>query len=480
MVTVIIPALNEQDTIGAVVRFCMEETLVTEVIVVDDQSDDDTALQAHTAGARVIISKKRGKGISMQEGIASASNQLLVFLDADIHPYPKATIRDLVQPLIQDECDFVKGSFSRNAGRVTELVAKPLLKIFYPELSEFEQPLSGMIAGKKNYLEKVKFFHDYGVDIGILIDMYLMDARIKEVNIGYIENKSKPWQMLGTMSGEVARAIISRATQHNNHLVNLEELGMVNIISGQMENVLKEKIQTLRKMIVFDMDNTLLRGRFIDACAERFNFTDELQHLRKSEADTAVRTKQIAKLLKGQPLGELLKVVSSIPLVDDAEKIVTALKQQGYIIGIISDSYQFVVDFVKNKLAADFALANSLDFFEGKATGEVTIPSYFYNHPDSKCAHTICKTNSLVHIIHKYDVVLENCVTIGDSENDLCMIEQAGMGIAFCTDNPALRNVADKVIEKPSFSPLLEWLDIPATKKRKSPKPKIDKAIAES
>lgn len=456
MITVIIPALNEQETIGDVVKFCFTDPLVSEVIVVDDQSTDRTTDKAAEAGAVVLTSKVRGKGISMKEGIVAASNQLLVFLDADIHPYPTGTISSLAQPLVNNEYDFVKGAFARNAGRVTELVAKPLLKIFYPELSTFQQPLSGMIAGKKSFLNKVDFFHDYGVDIGILIDMFLMQARIKEVNIGYIENKSKPWQMLGQMSGEVARAIIKRATQRNHNLVNLEELGTVNIISSQMENVIKEEIGSLRKMVVFDMDNTLLQGRFIDTCAEKYSFKQELTRLRKNEKDPAVLTKRIAELLRGLSLGELLQVAVSIPVVEDAAEVIEQLRKQGNVVGIISDSYQFVVDYVKNKLDADFALGNHLDFFEGKATGEVTIPSWFYYQLESKCSHALCKTNALMHIARKYDISLENCITIGDSLNDLCMIEQAGMGIAFCTNEKQLRNAADKTIDKLSFAEILD------------------------
>jgi len=456
MVTVIIPAFNEQDTITGVVNFCCADPLVSEVIVVDDNSTDSTREKAVAAGANVMVSKVRGKGTSMKEGAMAAGNQLLVFLDADIHPYPKNTIARLVTPLIDNECDFVKGTFARNAGRVTELVAKPLLKIFYPELSVFQQPLSGMIAGKKQQLGKIEFLGDYGVDVGILIDMFMMQARIKEVNIGYIDNKSKPWRMLGTMSAEVARAIIKKATSRKEPLVNLEELGGVNEISVQMEKVMKEEIRSLRKMIVFDMDNTLLRGRFIDICAKRFLFEDKLAQLRRTESDPAVLTKRIAELLKGFSMGDLLQVIASIPLVEDAADVIEELRSRGNVVGIISDSYQFVTDYVKNKTGADFAMGNHLEFFEGAATGEVTIPSWFYYSMHSKCSHGLCKTNALMHIAHKFGISIENCMTVGDGENDRCMIQEAGMGVAFCTENPLLKKVADKIIDKPSFAEILE------------------------
>lgn len=464
MISIIIPALDEQDTIEKVVKFCFSEPLVSEVIVVDDKSSDNTVTIAERAGAKTIISQARGKGISMRDGISAATNNILVFLDADIHPYPEKTIKNLVHPIIENECDFTKGAFARNAGRVTELVAKPLLKIFFPELSAFQQPLSGMIAGKKSYLSKIDFFADYGVDVGILIDMFLMQARVKEINIGYIENKSKPWQELGKMSGEVSRAIIRKAALRQNSFVNLDELGSVNVIAGEMESALKQEINVLKKMVVFDMDNTLLRGRFIDTCADKFLFEEELKRLRLTENNPSVLTKKIARLLKGLSMGDLLQVAASIPLVDDAEEVVAALKAKGNIVGIISDSYQVIVDLVKTRIGADFAIGNRLEYFEGKATGEVIIPSWFYNNLESKCSHTICKTNALMHVAHRHSIPLHNCITIGDSENDRCMIEQSGMGIAFCTTNEKLKSSADLIIEEPAFKALLTAADEPLEK----------------
>src|SRR3954447_23882747 len=290
MLTAIISALNEEFTIGKVVQFCITHPLVNEVIVVDDRSEDNTASIAASAGAKVITSEVRGKGTSMKDGVNAASNELLIFLDADIDNYPSETVTLLSEPLLLNEADFIKGTFSRNAGRVTELVAKPLLNILYPGLVNFSQPLSGMIAGKKSFFERIKFFNDYGVDVGILIDMYLMKARIKEVDIGYIENKSKPWESLGKMSKEVAKAIITKGMQQLPDEVTEEEVRSIEEINRQMNYALQENLSGFNKMAIFDMDDTILKGRFIDACAKRFGFTARLEDLRQQETDSIILT----------------------------------------------------------------------------------------------------------------------------------------------------------------------------------------------
>ena len=211
MISVIIPALNEERTIANVVGYCFAQECVSQVIVVDNNSNDETFKEAKRANAMVLKNEEPGKGSCMMKGISHAINELVVFLDADIDPYPLDTISLLTNPILEGRADFVKGTFARNAGRVTELVAKPLIMTLFPPLIRYSQPLSGMIAGKKVFFEQIEFLNDYGVDIGILIDMHFLRARIDEVNIGYIQNKSKPWNCLVKMSREVAGAILQKA-----------------------------------------------------------------------------------------------------------------------------------------------------------------------------------------------------------------------------------------------------------------------------
>lgn len=455
MISVIIPTLNEEEHIGSVVQFAFNQPGVTEVIVVDDKSLDNTVAIARTSGAKVVTSTKLGKGISMKEGLMYAVNDIVVFLDGDIDPYPHFTVKLLTDPIINGEAEFVKASFSRNAGRVTELVAKPLLSIFFPDLLHFNQPLSGMIAGKKEVFSTIEFREDYGVDIGILIDMHLTNARIKEVEIGYIENKSKPWQALGKMSKEVARCIILKAALASSPNFNFEELSVLSEIRSQMDFAAENHLRQLNKLIVFDMDNTLLQGRFIDICAQHYGFSKELLEIRSSESDTVIITKRIAMLLKNKTMGELIGIADHIQVINDTAEIISELKSRGYITGIISDSYDIITNHIRIKMGIDFSLSNELEFSKGVCTGEIKIPSFLFNHPQSLCKHAVCKTNALLSVLNQYNIKRSNAIAIGDSLNDLCMIRNAGMGVAFCSRNELVNQSADLIISGQSFEPLL-------------------------
>lgn len=209
-VTVVIPARNEEKTIAKVVKLVRLNKNVNQIIVVNNNSEDNTEKVAKKAGAEVINCKNKGKGYAIEAGMQYVKNDIVVFVDADINNYSKNLIEVLINPLLTDKADFVKSMFERKGGRVTELVAKPLLNVTYPEMYPYSQPLSGMIAGKTEFFNKIEFEKDYGVDIGILLDMIKLNARITEVHIGKIKNASQQWQVLDKMSKEVIAAILKR------------------------------------------------------------------------------------------------------------------------------------------------------------------------------------------------------------------------------------------------------------------------------
>lgn len=167
--------------------------------------------------------------------------------------------------------------------------------------------------------------------------------------------------------------------------------------------------------------------------------------------------KSMARLMKDRSINEILEVVDSIKIVRDAEFVVSELKKKGYILGIISDSYDVVTNHLKNKLGMDFSVANELEFSKSIATGEVKVPSAFLRTQKSKCNHDFCKANVLYQLAEKYKIEIKNIISVGDSENDFCLIKESGTGVSFCSENKYLNYVADKIISEKSFSQILDF-----------------------
>jgi len=349
----------------------------------------------------------------------------------------------------------VKSYFERQAGRVTELLVKPLLEFFFPHLLQFRQPLSGMIAGRKSFFRMVEFENDYGVDIGLLIDMDKVHARISEVCIGEIENDMQPLQALGRMARQVANAIFKRV-HFFQHKKEEEEASPALMMREQFDFALKELVRQPRKMIVFDMDNTLFMGSFIQSAASQFGFSEELAALVKGQKNHFLRTRMIARLLEGKSFAELIGVAESIPLIGDAVHVIRELQLRGYVCGIISDSYYTITNHVKNMLGLDFSLGNELEFKKSIATGDVRIPTQFLNDQHSLCKHDHCKSNMLVHILDRFGIQVDNSVAVGDGENDVCMVKLAGQGISFNSTCLVIDHVADHTIRAKSLAPVLD------------------------
>lgn len=454
MITVIIPAQNEEKTIRQVIQQAKRNELVNEIIVVDDFSIDNTVAEAKKEDVRVITSTHGGKGESMREGLLMAKNEILVFLEADIPNFEVDIVEKLTTPLIRDEADFVKSYFEKQTGRLTEILAKPLLEFFFPHLLEFKQPLSGMIAGKKSILQKVEFENDHGVDIGLLIDMHQVRARIKEVCIGEVGSDGQPLHVLGRMGKQVANAIFKRVNIFDSGR-RQDDSDPSQLMREQTEFALKELVRQPRKMIVFDMDRVLLQGSFIQAAAETFGFKRELNDILAQQKSNYIKTQKIARLLEGRTFAELIHVVESIPLIGDAVQVIRELQVRGYVCGIISDSYHAIANHVKNLLGLDFTLGNELEFQRSVATGEVKIPSQLLKDRFSQCEHEHCKANMFQYILHRFGISLADSVAVGDGENDICMVKMAGTGISFNSTNPALDATADYVFKDTSLKPVL-------------------------
>lgn len=218
-ISVCIPARDEEATVGSVVSTIVRDlverhSLVDEVIVVDDGSRDATAVMASAAGAQVHTGPAEGKGAALWTSLAASTGDLIVWCDADVRGFDPRFVIGLTAPMLLDaDIDFVKGCYERNSGRVTELTARPVINLLFPQLAAFAQPLSGEYAGRRTLLEELPFTTDYGVDLGLLIDVAdrIGLDRVAQVDLGVRVHRNRPLEELTTQAQQVLRAALERA-----------------------------------------------------------------------------------------------------------------------------------------------------------------------------------------------------------------------------------------------------------------------------
>ncbi|MFI8371194.1 glucosyl-3-phosphoglycerate synthase [Streptomyces sp. NPDC085466] len=245
-VSVVLPALNEEATVGDIVGVIRRELmtdavpLVDELVVIDSGSTDRTAEVAAAAGARVVarddilprIPAVPGKGEVLWRSLMVTSGDVVAFVDADLRDFSADFVTGIVGPLLTDpEVDFVKAMYDRpfgaelsgstpgQGGRVTELVARPLLNLHWPRLAGFVQPLGGEYAARRSLLERLPFPVGYGVELGLLVDALHtvgLDA-LAQVDVGVRKHRHQDGQALGRMAAAIYRTAQVRLSR--GHLV---------------------------------------------------------------------------------------------------------------------------------------------------------------------------------------------------------------------------------------------------------------------
>lgn len=200
------------------------------------------------------------------------------------------------------------------------------------------------------------------------------------------------------------------------------------------------------RLIVFDMDGTLITERFIFQLARRFGFEDKLKEIMSRHIPEYEKTRAIAALLKGISADEIVDTFDHIPLSPGAEATVAALKNDGHILAIISDSYTIAAEQLQKRLGFDYIVANKLVVKEGKATGEVEMPLIWPKDRQNCLKHAICKLNAMFDLSRKTRIPLERTVAVGDNIADTCMLEAANLGIAFNPKAPEVERSADVIV----------------------------------
>lgn len=438
--TVVIPALNEEKRISEVVAYALADPATTEVIVIDDNSIDRTAELARLAGAKVFTSSMLGKGASMHDGIAPAQCNLLVYLDGDLTGLRSGIITDLCAPLLRGEADFVKARFGRGGGRVTELTAKPMLKIFFPELAHFSQPLGGIIAAKKSLLQALTFEDGYGVDVGLLLDAHLAGAKLAEVDIGSLEHDSQPLHDLTLMANEVGRVIFSRARSAGR--LHVEQVAAMFESQRQaaagIDYVLTRR-KARQRLLLLDMDGTVTQSRYAVELARVTGHESALmQMLDGYGGDAATRSESIAKLFQYVHKKMFEQVARSMVIRPGVIEFVNQMRRRGFMVGVISDSYFVAADIVRRRIFADFAIAHTISFDNDVCTGQIRINPAFVPSTQTKSA-AICKSNVLRRFLTDPNPPAINLTwVVGDNLNDLELMRLADRAFAIDPKSPAL------------------------------------------
>ena len=227
-VSVVLPALNEEATVGDIVSvvrhdLVLQVPLVDEVVVVDSGSTDRTAEVAAAGGATVVrrdailprIPAVPGKGEVLWRSLLVTSGDIVCFVDADLREFSSDFVSGIVGPLLTEpDVQLVKAMYDRplgaaagQGGRVTELMARPLLNMHWPQLAGFVQPLGGEYAARRSLLEQLPFPVGYGVELGMLVDaLHLvgLDA-LAQVDVGVRKHRHQDGQALGRMAAAIYR-----------------------------------------------------------------------------------------------------------------------------------------------------------------------------------------------------------------------------------------------------------------------------------
>ncbi len=421
--TAVVPSYNENPLFIHVLNELLKVPYLDELIFVDDGSTDDTinSVKQFQTDPRFIyhrLEKNRGKGKALLAGVKRAKNEVVLFLDADLGNITSQKIYKIVEPVLKDEVDMSRGSFSRKRGRVTEFAVKPMMEILFPSIY-FNQPISGQICAKKSFLQTAEFSDRYGVDIGLLFDAIESGQRIVEVDIGHLVNRANSAETVKEMSRQVLETMISRA------------------------GLIRHKY----KLVIFTLDNTLLRLPSLSKLLIKLGIHNdivnnhELYISEKISGDEYL--KKNALLFRDIEVSKVRELTRDLQLIRYAREVARALIKRKYRIGIITSNFSPIAEAVAKQIGAHYVNSVILETKQGKFTGAI-----------SRKSQKWLKRNLTESFLSAFDTAIKSqkvkaseTIFVAGNNKILPIFSRCGLSIAYRPTVPELRESADKTIQ---------------------------------
>lgn len=427
-VSVVIPAFNEEEIVCHVIKEALKSREVSEVILVNDGSTDQTEQQVlkNFNGEKKLIyikhKQNKGKGKALKSGVDRAHEEVILFLDADLANMNSKKIRSIYLPVLKDEVDVSRGAFSQRMRRVTDFAVKPMLKILFPKL-DFQDPITGQVCAKRSFLQKVSLENHYGVDIALLLDAMALNQRIKEVNIGKLKTKNSDVDTIKEMARQVLETMIKKAgfIQHKYNLV------------------------------LFALDNTIIGTEGFSWFFKKLKIEKEIARhndlLEKGKINQGEYFKRNALLFKGMDVDVVAEIAKKIPLVKYSKEVIEALEKRKYKVAIISANFSPMVEPIAKTLGVDFVRCIYLEIKNKKYTGELSAVSKKIWLTDD---YETAIKQAFNATLRKTKVKALETVVVAHNEKFLPLFKRAGLSIAHKPKSKELKVAADKTITLPA------------------------------
>lgn len=421
MYTIIIPAYNEEKTVRKVLKIAAAAKGVGQIILIDDGSTDNTAENSKGVSPIIEIISHQGnigKGAAIRTALAHVRFEAVVFLDADLTNISSESIASLVEPILNNRADFVKASFTRARGRVTEIAVKPMMQILFPD-NYFEQPISGQFAARLSFLKTIKIVDHWGLDIGILLDAISSKLRIEEVFIGELKHKSQSEQSLAKMSEQVLYTMIQKAGL----LCNKYKLILFHFDESLLKNY---SMESLMKYIGKEEEYAILQGKCQDSTLLPFEYYSEL-----------------TELLVDVPSEKLREYAATLELRTYAKDVIDHLKRRRFKVGIIGMHFNPIMKYVADNLNLTIVESIGLKVKGSKLTGEMTRKSVLQ-------WFSLNTNQSYLSALHRAaeqaNSDAEGTIVVTARSEALPLMQAAGLSVAYRSKDKLVKKTAAKTI----------------------------------